>query len=388
MKLEAAPRDILGEILELRIEHFGSRGEGLARYQDESVFVSKTVPGDLVRVEIESKKKSRYQARLIEVIEEGSSRQKPSCKHFNECGGCDLQQLPYKEQIKWKQKVLSHWLERSRLASLIGETQFDLIESPKKYAYRHRVHMSLGENKTSFKRARSHTPVELEECPVLESGFFKALKELSSKTPEPLTQSYSYSEDRIVEAEASYEIDDLTLSYDANCFTQPNMSVNKLMWKRIKEDVLKLKSSEFALDLFSGIGNFSFPMSKLIQKVVGVESSSDAAEWAQRNAERLGLTEHVDIYNEDVNSFLMKLEKTSVDFVLMDPPRSGIGAGAKLLKKIKPERLTFVSCQLDSLIRDLGVFLKNNDYRVERWTLVDLLPQTKHIESIVSLRKD
>src|SRR6185295_14470748 len=118
------------------------------------------------------------------------------------------------------------------------------------------------------------------------------------------------------------------------------------------------------------------------EQVAGVESDGSAVRDLQFNAERSGLT--IGAHRLQSEQYLEGL-KTSPDFVLADPPRTGLGkAVVKHLVRLLPLRITMVSCDPATLSRDLAVLFESG-YQLEHLTMVDLFPQTYHIETISRL---
>jgi 23S rRNA (uracil1939-C5)-methyltransferase len=158
--------------------------------------------------------------------------------------------------------------------------------------------------------------------------------------------------------------------------------VNRFLVTQFAELALAGAKGETALDLYAGVGLFSLPLARLIPEVTAVESGSGAVRDLQFNAERAGVK--VNAIAAGVDDFLSSVE-TTPDFVLADPPRSGLGkfVVAKM-NALRPPTLTIVSCDPATLARDLAG-LTADTYRIEAMTLVDLFPQTFHIETVARL---
>jgi 23S rRNA (uracil1939-C5)-methyltransferase len=135
-------------------------------------------------------------------------------------------------------------------------------------------------------------------------------------------------------------------------------------------------------DLYAGVGLFSLPLARSFKRVVAVESGRSAAADLKWNAERAGVA--VEIANENVEEWLVRSDKAP-DLVLADPPRAGLGktAVARLLE-LRPADLVLVACDPATLARDLAGL--GAAYSIEKLTMVDLFPQTFHLETIAHLR--
>jgi 23S rRNA (uracil1939-C5)-methyltransferase len=157
--------------------------------------------------------------------------------------------------------------------------------------------------------------------------------------------------------------------------------VNRFLVPRLADLAMGEARGESAWDLYAGAGLFSLPLARRFERVVAVEAGRSAADL-RHNVERVRAP--VEIAGEQTDVFLAKA-KTAPDFVLADPPRVGLGkAAAARLAALLPSTLVIVACDPATLARDLAGL--QEVYKIERITMVDLFPQTFHLESIVRLR--
>lgn len=114
-----------------------AEGKSLARVNDLVVFVPWAVPGDVVDLQVTRKKNKYCEARILRFIEESPLRIKPRCEHFGICGGCKWQNLPYEEQLKFKQKQIHDQLTR------IGKVELPefrpIMGSVRQFEYRNKL---------------------------------------------------------------------------------------------------------------------------------------------------------------------------------------------------------------------------------------------------------
>ena len=159
--------------------------------------------------------------------------------------------------------------------------------------------------------------------------------------------------------------------------------VNRFLLDRLGEVALEGAEGDTALDLYAGVGLFSLALARRFKDVTAVESGSGAVRDLQYNAERASLA-NVRAEPRMAEEYLQKLEHAP-DFVLLDPPRAGLGkAVVRRLAELRPRQVTIVSCDPATLARDLAG-LTAAGYRVEQMMLVDLFPQTFHLETVVRL---
>ncbi|MGL4347238.1 MAG: 23S rRNA (uracil(1939)-C(5))-methyltransferase RlmD [Chitinophagaceae bacterium] len=125
----------------ITIEQYAAEGKGLGRLDGKAIFVSKTVPGDKVEVFISSNKKNWAEGKVLQFIEYSPLREKPFCKHFNICGGCNWQMLTYKQQLQYKQQEIEGQL--NHIGGLDLPPIFPIIGSEKTTAYRNKIEFSF-----------------------------------------------------------------------------------------------------------------------------------------------------------------------------------------------------------------------------------------------------
>jgi 23S rRNA (uracil1939-C5)-methyltransferase len=156
-----------------------------------------------------------------------------------------------------------------------------------------------------------------------------------------------------------------------------------LVEELVQQAVASEEPGRVAFDLFAGVGLFSVPLAKRFQRVVAVESNPAATRDLEVNVAGQG---SIDVRTASVERMLEK-SKEKPEFVLLDPPRAGLEPGAvRGLLRIAPARITYVSCDPPTLARDLGALLKGG-YEIAEMHMIDLFPQTFHMEAVVRLRR-
>src|SRR4029077_8826869 len=172
--------------------------------------------------------------------------------------------------------------------------------------------------------------------------------------------------------------------------------VNRFLIEDLLETVTANARGALALDLYSGVGFFTLPLAKAFQKVVSVDANLAATRDLYANAEAAGVT--ITSHNEHAEEFLNKTQEKP-DFVILDPPRAGLGAeAAEKLAELDAKEIVYLSCDPSTLARDLAVLTDtprktkkkpraNIRYENTEMHLFDLFPQTFHIETFVRLRR-
>jgi len=177
------------------------------------------------------------------------------------------------------------------------------------------------------------------------------------------------------------------LDYDGRFRVSRNsfFQVNRFLLDELVATATDGAEGESALDLYAGVGLFSLALAKRFRSVTAVESGSGAVRDLQFNAARAGVT--VAAVQQTTEAFLEKLE-SAPEFVLVDPPREGLGKTVVArLAALSPQTISIVACDPATLARDLAGFV-GAGYRIERMAMVDLFPQTFHMETVVRLRKE
>ena len=177
----------------------------------------------------------------------------------------------------------------------------------------------------------------------------------------------------------------LSVETTGTAFGQVNTGANHALVETVA-DAAALDGKQRVLDLYAGAGNFALALARDARQIVAVESDRDAVEAARRSVEhhRLG---NVMFFESRVETFLESSDGPPMsrpDVVIVNPPRSGIGAATTLIARIGARRIVYVSCDPTTLARDLRAML-GEGYRLRKATPVDLFPHTFHVETVCDL---
>ena len=165
-------------------------------------------------------------------------------------------------------------------------------------------------------------------------------------------------------------------------FTQVNYEINRKMINRALE-ALELTRDDRVLDLFCGLGNFTLPLATKAGHVVGVEGDLPLVNHAKENA-RLNNLDNVEFYAADLSKDVSTLPWSQQKFnkILLDPSRAGAAEILHNFKHWQPERIVYVSCNPSTLARDAGILVNELGYTLVKAGVMDMFPQTAHVESI------
>jgi 23S rRNA (uracil1939-C5)-methyltransferase len=181
----------------------------------------------------------------------------------------------------------------------------------------------------------------------------------------------------------SYRLPDnnIELLFHPNDFTQVNADINQKMVARAIE-LMELSAEDKVLDLFCGLGNFTLPMAKRCQHVVGVEGDAAMVKRGYENAAHNQIS-NVTFYSANLAEDFQHAPwfKPIYDKLLIDPPRSGAQAIVEQLAKLQVKHIVYVSCNPATLARDAGIMVAQG-YRLRKTGVMDMFPHTSHVESI------
>jgi 23S rRNA (uracil1939-C5)-methyltransferase len=416
----------------------------------KTVFVPYVLPGEVVEATVVEERKGFMRASLVEVLSPSTARIVPRCPHFGVCGGCHYQHSDYTAQLEDKRQILHETIlrgaklnlphievhsdqeygfrNRTRMKIAVRESGTQqaapAADAGPEFAlgyYRHGSHEleavamqypSLREVQFFANHDDSALLVELfihhATTPVLLKNFARLLRERMPEiagvavfasggsaigssagkvTDEDLEDGNLESSRRLsragvpyIEGEASlvYQVGSHGYRVSAGSFFQ----TNRFMAAKLVELVTRNRSGRAALDLYAGVGLFTLPLSRHFERITSVEIAQNSYDDLAANA----AVPHIQAVHSTTEDYL-NAARGRWDFAIVDPPRAGLGErAAKRLGELGIPRLAYVSCDPATLARDL-VTLLGAGYKVEEAHLVDLFPQTYHMETILHLAR-
>jgi len=395
--------------LTLPVEKLVYGGAGLSRHEGRVVLTPFVLPGETVRLAIDKEKKDVLNGRVLEVLTPSEARTAPTCKVFERCGGCHYQHAQYPAQVEMKKEVLREVLQRigkltppDEIGALTGEP----------WGYRNRIQLHIDGQKVGYRAPGTHQVIDTSECPVASPKLNEALRALrrmvrNHRFPRFVRSIEFFTNERDVQVNVhetmagqrvarpffdwlEQELPGAAtgpIDYSANgsryqVHYKSFFQVNRFLVGALTQAAIGDATGNRALELYAGVGLFSLTLADRFKQVDAVESVKAAVEDAELNAKRA--RKQIDHFRADSGEFLSNV-KTAPDFVLADPPRAGLGPDVvKELARLKPGRVSIVSCHPSTLARDLKG-LTEAGYRIKEMTLVDLFPQTFHLETVTHL---
>jgi len=425
----------------LTIEKLVYGGDGLARLpadehgRGKAVFLPFALAGEQVEATLLEEKPGFARARVDAIVEASSHRVRPQCRYFGECGGCNYQHASYEHQLEIKAAILRENLRR--IAKLELATEPVVHPSPP-WNYRNRSRLKVQttpEFALGYYKLNSHELLAVTECPIsspLINQAITALWQLGGTMDGEIQdiEFFANAEDtqllldvdcapgagaetaaRLAEqlqaalpcvagvtvrragknrapsetppiatlgaTELTYHTRHSLYRVSAGAFFQ----VNRHLTGELVGIVTGGSSGELALDLYAGVGLFSTVLSQSFAQVIAVESSPTAHADLLYNS-----PSHVKAVRSTIEQFVKTVAgKLRPDLVVADPPRGGLGeAVVQSLIGLGTGRIVYVSCDPATLSRDLLGLLRAG-YRIQQAHLLDLFPQTYHLESVLHL---
>ena len=429
--------------VKVTIESLAHDGRGVAHVNDKVVFIDEALPGEELEFVYTDSRRDYAEGKVVNLLTRSEHRVEPECPHYGVCGGCSFQHVDSTEQIHIKQDLLKEQFSR------IGKVEISTIWEPltsEHWGYRRKARMGVKyvakKNRVlvGFRERRNPFLAEIESCKVMHPIVGTKLMALSEmigklsirdKIPqievaigdddcvlafrvlEPAADAdkeimrafghqynismclQSKGPDTIKPLEGEPEIlpkyalpeQGIEFVFRPAMFTQVNYEINRKMVTRALE-ALELTKEDVVLDLFCGLGNFTLPLATKAGRVVGVEGDLPLINHARENAQ-LNNLENVEFHaadlSKDVSDFPWAKQKFTK--VLLDPSRAGASEVLHHLKKWNPERIVYVSCNPSTLARDAGILVNDLGYKLLKAGVMDMFPQTSHVESIALFTK-
>ncbi|RBO85023.1 23S rRNA (uracil(1939)-C(5))-methyltransferase RlmD [Marinomonas aquiplantarum] len=421
----------LGPIQTYQIDGLTHEAKGVARLNGKVTFIEGALPGETVTAQVTKPGRRFDEAILNTLVETSDDRVSPACQHFGDCGGCSFQHLEESKQRLAK----ADWLA-GQLRNLLPKEQIECLFDVSS-GYRRRARLAIDHKKNTlvlgFRSKASNRVVDIEQCHVLTpslQALFVSLKACLKQNPilpslghiELLEDSKGQSvllrlvsdittlqqqayldwaqqqgvnlywqapkasrADLTEEQMRYYDMGNLRLKYHPQDFIQVNEVMNQKMVAQAMTWLAPQKD-DAVLDLFCGVGNFSLPLAQLAGSVIGVELQESMVQAGRHNASLNGLDNltfvAADLTQPVEGQFLTK----KINKILLDPPRAGAFEFLDTIIHIAPQQILYVSCNASTLARD-AEYLVSNGYKVVRAGLMDMFPQTSHVETMMLLQK-
>lgn len=413
----------------LTIDHLDAHGKGVVRHKPV-VFVQGALPAEVCEVEITNRKKRFWEGTVARVQQASEQRVVPFCPHFARCGGCQTQHAAQAAMGQWKQEAISAQLKRA--VALEHIPWYARIEKQDR-GYRRRARLAVDARnpqkvKLGFRSATTNAVLAIEQCGILmpelqalllplqmclqqldnpravghailfaaDNGRQLTLRVTRTLGADDTARLYDFAEQQDVQVLLDQGDDNvrvmgdpapkvyapeagLALHVQPDDFVQVNHEVNQAMVAQAMQ-WLELDPRDRVLDLFCGLGNFSLPLARRTERVLGIEGSTKMVQRAAQNARRNGI-DNVEFVAADLreSATMALLARFDGNKLLLDPARDGALAVMPQIRDMELERIVYVSCNPVTFVRDCTVLLEQN-YQLAKISLMDMFPQTAHTE--------
>jgi 23S rRNA (uracil1939-C5)-methyltransferase len=418
--------------MKLRIEKAIYGGDGLARGPDgKTVFVPGTLPGELVEARIAADKRSFATGALDGVIEPSAERVIPGCAYVPRCGGCQYQHASPAFQLQMKLDILKETLTRAHLPM---PSEIGSLAGPP-WGYRNRIRLHVTGAVLGYRQRGSHNLLPVSHCPIaaaLLEQAIAAVERIAKQTGlaslcdevefftngeqdqllvSLLSEQPRRVRERGLEAFAERLLPEIPVLVGVGLWAQQSSTImhwgqrsltyavsgvpyqvslgsffqiNRFLVAELLQLVMGNRSGRLAWDLYSGVGLFAQALA--YENVIAVESEGFSADDLKKNLEK----KRHRITRSDTLHFLRswKSVQEKPELIVVDPPRAGLGKEiCGHLARVAAPELVYVSCDPATLARDLQLLLQSG-YRLEGMTLIDLFPQTFHMETVTHLKRN
>jgi 23S rRNA (uracil1939-C5)-methyltransferase len=398
-------------------------GASVAREEGKVWLVNYALPGEVVEAEPRGKQGGVAVATATRVIEASPHRVEPRCPYFGACGGCQWQHAAYAHQLELKRQVVEEAWARVGLR-LPTDTPVLGMEDPWRYRIRGEFEaVPTAEGwRFGFHRLRSHSVLPIATCDIHDvrieqalPAFAQAANELHLTelqnlllTVEPTGRGLMWRlrhrgkepkwprdefagrvgellPDQVLLDDAmSLEFWGMTFRVHSDTFVQTNYQQMLVLYQTAL-DMLACGVEDRVLDLYAGLGTISVAVARGAAAVTAVEENPRAVQLGRLNA-RINAAK-VEYLPGKVETVLRQVRLGRHQAAILDPPRAGCEPAALgELLRLGPDRLAYISCEPSTHARDL-IGLVRGGYRIRRAAIVDMFPQTYHIETVALLER-
>lgn len=427
------------EPVRVTIESLAHDGRGVAHVNGKVVFIDEALPDEEVDFVYTDSRKDYAEGKVVAVLSRSADRVDALCAHYGVCGGCSFQHVNSEAQIRIKQDLLLEQFKR------IGKVAVPELWQPltaSHWGYRRKARMGVKyvskKNRVlvGFRERRHQYLAEIDSCVVLhpivgtrlialgeliaqlsireqipqievaigDSQCVLAIRVLEPPTEADIALLKAFEQEHNIilclqskgvdtimplsgnleQIILTYALPDYNIefAFKPAMFTQVNYEINRLMMARVLE-TLALNENDTVLDLFCGLGNFTLPMARFAGLVVGVEGDLPLVNHAKENAQRNGISNvefHAADLSKDISGFPWAQRRYNK--IMLDPSRAGASEVLPYVKQWQPEQIMYVSCNPSTLARDAGILVNDLGYRLVKAGVMDMFPQTGHVESM------
>ena len=377
-------------------------GNGIGKIDNKIVFVPKSIPGDICNIDIYKSHKKYDKGRLREIITASNSRIDARCPYYNECGGCNISNLSYDNQLSFKVNKVKNIFKKY----LNTDIEPRIIESTDEYHYRNKITYHV--NNEVGLVSEFDNVLNIDNCLLVSNKVNKLYNEIKNMDLSKV-KSFTIREcdnglilliagkmkvDKLKERCLSIYMDNKCVYHKDNGY----ITIGDIKYKISPDSFFQVNTSNIArlydeiiryadfnkenrvIDLYSGVGSISLYIAKYVKSVLGIEIVAAAVSDARENA-KLNSISNAKFIDGDVSKLID--DNLIGDILIVDPPRIGLDRHTiSVIDAKKIKKIIYVSCNPMTLVRDINLL---TNYKLSSISVIDMFPQTHHVESIVLL---
>lgn len=403
--------------MEVVIEKMNHQAMGIAKINGKVVFVPKVIIGDIVDIDIVKERKKYSIGRVNKIIKKSAKRVDVLCPYYDICGGCSISAYTYQDELEYKVNNVIDIFKRNEI-----DIKPNIIKSDNRYGYRNKITLQVSNGIIGLYEEDSNKIVDIDKC-LLVSDKLNEIIDIIKKNINVnkcskivIRDTYygimiifygsvnneeviKYLDNRVVciytydnkykciyGEKYLYEmIGEYKYRISPDSFFQVNSGTVNRLYNKVVEYAIEDEKKDNLVDLYCGTGTIGIYLSKYFNSIIGIELNKQAVEDAKENA-KINDVNNIEFYAGDVGKIIN--DQIKADVIVVDPPRSGLDKRTKdILLKIKANKIVYVSCNPLTLARDIKEL--ESGYDLGDITLVDMFPNTHHVESVILLqRKD
>lgn len=378
---------------------------GITKINNKVTFINNALLGEIVDIKIINEKKSFSEAKVNSYIEKSSDRIENKCPYSDKCGGCDFGYLNYKTSLMYKKNMVIDVMKRYAGLNINPS----IIPSDNIFGYRNKISLKINNGKLCLTEKNSNDYIPIDRCLLANDNINKVIGILDNCDLHGIRDIVIRGTDEIMVIINGDDINsDIICRLDGNvssivlngsiiygneyiniCVDKfkyaiyPNsfFQINTCMIRGLYEEVKKSAGSGHSLlDLYCGAGTIGIYLADNFDIVHGIEINYDAVTSANVN-KKINDIKNISFDMVNANSILIN----NYDVIVVDPPRGGLDKKTITnLLNSGAKRIVYVSCNVITLARDINML--KEEYILDKITLFDNFPNTKHVESVCLLK--
>ena len=390
--------------MKIEIIDMDHKGNGIGKINNKVVFVTKSITGDICDINICNSYKKYDIGKINKVIEDSKLRNKAICPYYNECGGCNISNLNYNEQLKFKVNKVKNIFKKY----LDMDIEPRVIDSNKEYKYRNKI--TYHNDNTLGLVSIDNKIIDIDNCLLVSDRINDLYNKIKLNDITKVNKIIIKECDNglILDVDGVMNIDNLKddclsiyvnnkciykkedgyITIDNIKYIVSNKSffqINTSNISKLYDEIVRygnFSKEDSVIDLYCGVGSISLYISRYVKSVLGIEIIEDAIKDANKNA-FINNIYNVSFKCGDVSKLIDG--NINGNKLIVDPPRVGLDKHTiKVINNSKINKIIYVSCDPMTLVRDIKLL---DNYELKEISVIDMFPQTHHCESITVLER-